>query len=363
MMVLDGLQHDYEAWQATFADDPIFRQFAMAAPPVRRVLNCYGYNIKTPIGAVYRRRAVAYERLKPQSAFERDTECALDHPGYSVRGGQVFETPELTPQADATKLIEDPETPASELSYGARASGDRTVPYWSLKWPITWRAAGVDVDEAPIARGDHRGILAMEELHCAIFAHVSDRPVKYVEVLLLGARVRKGISHVSPALLRLVQGLALGSYNEDVFVQLEWRGAIFRSELVLAKKCDGTPSLPWKQARFLVGINEADLAQSAQLALSVRRPFEVFVANGDPLLNTHPVMISAQELIDGANGEQTTVSLGRAELLVRLTARDVDANGRAIMPAASVGSNATAATLSPAAPKAGDVIIPAVPET
>ena len=31
------------------------------------------------------------------------------------------------------------------------------MPYWSLKWPVTWRAAGIAVEECVIPQADHRG--------------------------------------------------------------------------------------------------------------------------------------------------------------------------------------------------------------
>ena len=57
-----------------------------------------------------------------------------------------------------------------------RVSGDRTVPYWSLRWPVTWRAAGVEVELVEVERGDHRDIISHPALLRAILEHVSVVP-------------------------------------------------------------------------------------------------------------------------------------------------------------------------------------------
>lgn len=77
----------------------------------------------------------------------------------------------MTPQAD-------PAVPSIEASCAAvtYASGDKTVPYQSLRWPVTWRAAGVDVQPVEVEGGDHRGIIGMAPCHFSVLQHAAHAP-------------------------------------------------------------------------------------------------------------------------------------------------------------------------------------------
>lgn len=81
------------------------------------------------------------------------------------------EQPSKTPQADPT-------APSIEegCARGTKASGDKTVPYQSLRWPVTWRAAGVHVEPVEVEGGDHRGIIGMTPCHFTVLQHTSHPP-------------------------------------------------------------------------------------------------------------------------------------------------------------------------------------------
>ena len=123
--------------------------------------------ITREIGAVYRRRCGRIAHTGRSSDFEYDEEAeVVGFPGYECVEGLVKELPHACPQAEAP----------DGASFGLRVSGDRTVPYWSLRWPVTWRAAGVEVELVEVERGDHRDIISHPALLRAILEHVSVVP-------------------------------------------------------------------------------------------------------------------------------------------------------------------------------------------
>ena len=130
---MDGMRHEYDCWQESYADDEIWRNHSTESPPVRRIWPVYGVNVPTLVGSVFRHRTKRYEHAEPATGLKLDRHCTLTHPGYRMKDGIVYEVPHGTPQAD------DPTAAVEDMTYNTRASGDGTVAYWSLRWPVAWR--------------------------------------------------------------------------------------------------------------------------------------------------------------------------------------------------------------------------------
>eukprot|EP00947_MAST-08B_sp_MAST-8B-sp1_P004727 g4727.t1 len=99
--LLDNMIRDYELWQEHYADDPLYGKdnLATAPPPVRRMLNIYGTNLKTEVGSILRRKLKRYDYTdKVESSFEVDKEATLRDQdisrGFICEKGLIFEGPE-----------------------------------------------------------------------------------------------------------------------------------------------------------------------------------------------------------------------------------------------------------------------------
>lgn len=106
---------------------------------------------------VYRKQTKKFVRFQPTTTLKLDRHCQVTHPGYEIKNGIVVEVPHKTPQAD------DPNVSTEEMTYTTRASGDGTVAYWSLRWPITWRKQGYTVEPVEVEGAGHRDILEKPE--------------------------------------------------------------------------------------------------------------------------------------------------------------------------------------------------------
>ena len=243
MMVLSGMRHEFDCWMANYARDDLFRLCATEAPPVRRVLAIFGVNVRTKAGVVYRRKQMRYDDDKAQSDWKHDKHCAVHHPGYECEGGVVYETPN-TPQAD------DPTLPAEQRTFSRRCCGDRTVPYWSLRWPVTWRSAQCAVAEVQVERGDHRGILKMRECREAVLRHVCDPPRCFFELRVTGLECTD--KH-APA----ERGVPTAAFMLGLV--LTCRGFRLTTEEVTCRVVAGVQPAPWRRSRFVVGVTGGDL--------------------------------------------------------------------------------------------------------
>jgi hypothetical protein len=120
------------------------------APPVKRVHAIYGINLPTEIGGVYKRKDVCLSECRLKSFFKLDRKASLDPKmGYVVEGGLLLETSKTHQRA----------------ADGRQASGDGTVPYWSLQHCKTWKAPDREVTVVELERAEHRGILADSRFH------------------------------------------------------------------------------------------------------------------------------------------------------------------------------------------------------
>jgi Lecithin:cholesterol acyltransferase len=143
------------------------------APPVKKVIAIYGINRPTEVSGIYRRapaRVVLPTGSSKESTFVLDTKAKLAAPevghgqgsvaakSYQVVGGIINET-QHTPQVMNAG-------PGGKTITTRHASGDGTVPFWSLQHSRTWASPGTcDVEVYEIDGAEHREILADKRFH------------------------------------------------------------------------------------------------------------------------------------------------------------------------------------------------------
>jgi Lecithin:cholesterol acyltransferase len=142
------------------------------APPVKKVIAIYGINRPTEVSGIYRRspaRIVLPSGGSKESTFVLDTKAKLIAPpghgestvaakSYQVAGGIINET-KHTPQV----MNNGPDGKTTTIRH---ASGDGTVPFWSLQHSRTWASPGkCDVTVYELDGAEHREILADKRFH------------------------------------------------------------------------------------------------------------------------------------------------------------------------------------------------------
>lgn len=270
LMVMDGMEHEYNIWQKCYADDPVWKARSTEAPPVRRVFPIYGINVPTLIGSVFRHRTKRYERAEPATSLKLDKYCDVEHPGYSVEGGVVSEVPHATPQAD------DPIASPEEMTYRTRASGDGTVAYWSLRWPIAWRKDGIDVEDPLEVEGaGHRNILEEPQCIAAVLGECCYHPAMYIELSFAGI---KAPAHDS---------------NEQLILRMDWRGIQQATETIRTNNETGS-SLQFTEPNLVLGITEEDIDKDRSLELEPLTSLDDILES-----NVTPAIISVRMLVSG----------------------------------------------------------------
>lgn len=247
-MVIDGMKHGYKNWKESYAEDAIWRECATIAPPIRRVKLVYGINVTTRVGSVFRHVTKRYERDEPTTGLKPDKHCKVVHPGYSIDDGIVHEVPGKTPQAD------DASVDVSKMTFGVRASGDGTVPYWSLRWPVTWRNSGVEVDDPVEVEGvNHRDILKTRECHEVVFGECLSCPTHYIECWLEN--------------FELV-GEDVTGYAKVTFT---WHGITYGSEKVSINP-KSSKKMAFKRRRFVFGVTNDDVQTNNAIEMKIYGP-------------------------------------------------------------------------------------------
>lgn len=269
MMVYDKMRSEYKWWKECYADDKIWRAYSTEAPQgISRIRPIYGIDVPTLVGNVYRRQTKRFIRFQPSTTMKLDKHCEVKHPGYKVKGGIVEEVPKHTPQAD------DPTMPLESMTFNTRASGDGTVAYWSLKWPVTWRSSDVEVEAVEVGGADHRSILDKPECSMAILSECCSHPIKYLEILLDGLIITglddRGCTGGCMAAFTCVS--TMGVVNDNVCLRMKWRNVEFSTENTSEDACrpDRTKKL-WKRCRFVLGVTKQDLDVDRALEVSVRK--------------------------------------------------------------------------------------------
>jgi len=132
------------------------------APPVRLIKAVYGINLPTEVGSVYRRHNAVVDRadrVPNYYCLDKESRLGPREDGYVLEDGILKETKE-TPQL--FKRSGGDKTNPAEAN--VVASGDGTVPYWSLQHVRTWEnQCNVSIEELDGA--EHREILADKRLH------------------------------------------------------------------------------------------------------------------------------------------------------------------------------------------------------
>ena len=139
------------------------------APPVKRVISIYGINRPTEVSGIYRRRPARIVRqgAPKESTYILDSKARLAPTdkasrSYQVSGGIIYET-KSTPQ-----VMNKPDgAPAVRF-----ASGDGTVPFWSLQHSRSWASPTCVVKVHEIEGAEHREILADKRFHEILREHL-----------------------------------------------------------------------------------------------------------------------------------------------------------------------------------------------
>eukprot|EP01088_Endostelium_zonatum_P000228 TRINITY_DN1038_c0_g1_i1.p1 TRINITY_DN1038_c0_g1~~TRINITY_DN1038_c0_g1_i1.p1 ORF type:complete len:417 (-),score=169.71 TRINITY_DN1038_c0_g1_i1:30-1196(-) len=131
----------------------------LKAPPVKRLTVIYGINIDTEVFYFYKRNKRANKDLIP---IKLDLKSKLSYAAdrsegynYVVRGGIGYETKETKQKFIQFLTGEE-----------VKKSGDATVPYCSLAYPLYWkqdqRNAGLEIEIHELEGAEHREILKDE---------------------------------------------------------------------------------------------------------------------------------------------------------------------------------------------------------
>ena len=291
MMVLDHMEKEYKGWKHCFMDDLIWRQ----------------YSTEPPQGIDYQRKTKLFTRLQPTSTLQLDTSCDVDHPGFKAKGGIVYEVPHKTPQAD------DPTVPLDQMTYNTRASGDGTVCYWSMRWPVTWQKQGFTVNPVEVEGADHRNIVGNPVCLEAILGECCYKPIKYLEVWIdtvSYGRMEKCVEKLPCCLRCLLFPITCilwcvlcipmclfkcaGIGQERIFVDLAWRKKSYGTETIL------TPCRGYKveNKRFVLGVTQLDLDNDAEIEFCIKYPIVKQVSSGTMLSGTQPVTFKLSQLVN-----------------------------------------------------------------
>jgi hypothetical protein len=317
MMVYDNMQAEYKWWKECYADDEIWRSYSTEAPQgVRRIRPIYGINVPTLVGNVYRRATKRFIRFEPTTRMKLDKHCEVSHPGYKVKDGIVEEVPHQTPQAD------DPTVPLENMTFKTRASGDGTVAYWSLRWPVVWRSSGIDVEPVEVEGADHRNILDKPECSMAVLAECCSYPMKYLEIELDSLVIKNAKGKSCMSWLTCIS--TMGIVDEgDVFLLMKWRGVDFTTEHTSEGNCKPNKKDLWSQNRFVFGVTKQDLDDDQELEISVRKPQLTNVSRGTLREGSKVVKMPIKILLDNATDTSKVAFDGKGDVTLQWSCRQI----------------------------------------
>eukprot|EP00403_Amphidinium_massartii_P038608 CAMPEP_0178443820 /NCGR_PEP_ID=MMETSP0689_2-20121128/39122_1 /TAXON_ID=160604 /ORGANISM="Amphidinium massartii, Strain CS-259" /LENGTH=924 /DNA_ID=CAMNT_0020067899 /DNA_START=80 /DNA_END=2855 /DNA_ORIENTATION=+ len=187
---LEHLDHYWKAMQANFGEQALPADALIGPPPVRRVLHCHGYGLKTEVAYFFKKKdqkrgVNAQKLMKEQSGHLRlsaSTVLELDPLAYSdelsvVDGiGYEVEEKEVARCDDEIEPLD-----GRSVGFGVHHcghSGDGTVPYHSLSFSRTWTGQnGIQENRVVEMEGaEHRALLRDPRLHmlllneCCLFS-------------------------------------------------------------------------------------------------------------------------------------------------------------------------------------------------
>ena len=288
MMVIDQMEENYNMWKSCYYDDDIWRQYSTEPPQgVHRIRPIYGINVPTLIGNVYRRVTKRFVRFQPTTTLKLDKHCQVEHPGYDCKGGIVTEVPHKTPQAD------DPNLSMEQRTFNTRASGDGTVAYWSLRWPVTWRNQGYNVEAIEVEGAGHRDILERPQCIEAVLGECCSHPIQYVELWIDYLTYSAGKASCGRCCCRcllcplypLLCPLALvctcfGFVQNRVFLQLGWEDDNTFTTETVAKPWCGQRRPVKRFQRFVFGVTQKDLDDDRVMEVTLRTAVHAHASAG-----------------------------------------------------------------------------------
>ncbi|KNC81831.1 hypothetical protein SARC_05868 [Sphaeroforma arctica JP610] len=137
-----------------FEGDTILDDY-LTCPPVARLVNVYGINLPTEAGYAFRIQqgtldSCLFTKYKLDKAFRTDTHKCVD--------GTLYENKHtVQKQRDGTR----------------KCSGDGTVTYQSLSYPLNWEDnEKTTVENHEFEDMEHRAMLADPRLHEVLIKHV-----------------------------------------------------------------------------------------------------------------------------------------------------------------------------------------------
>ncbi len=140
----------------------------LAPPPIQRLWCVYGVNLNTEVSYYYKATSRGLVLDISADRYSRRKMSTINPCGLYISGGIGFET-------------RDTHQPLSKQTI----SGDGTVPYCSLSFPLLWRQDAkkygipFSVQMFEVEGADHRGMLAHEGVFDIIFDLVCERDLNF----------------------------------------------------------------------------------------------------------------------------------------------------------------------------------------
>ena len=199
VLQLDGCRAEWKNWLEFYAGDEVYAgedgQAAVQPPPgLSRMLNVYGHGIPTEMGACYRRATKVYDSAKLETDFELDTKAVVAHPDYNAQKGIVYSSTS-TPQVDSMQAMPKDVKEAFSGNFSLQACGDKTCPYWSLRWPETWQGSDtghsepLEVESVAVPEAEHRAMLKHDHVHGLLVRHLCIPPLRVFTLSLVAAEL------------------------------------------------------------------------------------------------------------------------------------------------------------------------------
>jgi hypothetical protein len=335
MFALEDIGPSYRMWQECYAHDKIFGMIADGvAPQIHLCQPVYGVNMKTQIGMVFKRKTGVWRQGERTNYFVYDEEATVDHSGYVCKKGVVYEKPGACPQAS---------DPAGTSFGNLFASGDMTVPYWSLRWPVTWAESDVNVNVVEVEGGTHRGILGMPATQWAVLHHVAAVPELTFHIEALTVTPEAKARSILPAaeLLEAVAASGRTAHDElpakadatSVFVQVSYGEVIKNSAAVPLAKADGSPGLFGEQGSHARVTYDPDTGLGCTFSLMLTTGL-AGLGKGKLYPGSHPTTVSARALLDaGAKNESLDIVFADQGISLRCRVTGIQAK-RGCLPCA-----------------------------
>jgi hypothetical protein len=217
--------------------------------------------------------------------------------------------------------------PLDQMTYNTRASGDGTVAYWCLKWPITWRKSGIEVEQVEVPGADHRNILDKPECSMAVLSECCSHPTRYLEVILDDLVIKSDTTTVG-CLAALTCISTMGVVNQgNVFLCLSWRGVNFATESKSEASCaPDTATKLFKSRRFVFGVTKQDLDEDRAIEISVRTPAVTKLETGTLREGTKLMKLPVSTLLDSATDTSVVTFDDSGEIMLKWSCRSISAD-------------------------------------